>query len=149
MVWNREPRVVKHSTRPRRGCVASRAGRGESRRHVIGIGRSRIVRLVAGIAVSGRSRKNIVDVATRASHRNVRSGQRERRVVVVECRTRPACRGVAHGTVSGETGRHVGRIRGAGKVGLMATVAGRVGTRQAVIVVHMALLARQCRVCAR
>ena len=54
---------------------------------------------------------------------------------------------MADRALGGESRRHVPGIRGAGEVGLVATVTGRVGAGQVVVAVHMALLACQGRVC--
>ena len=89
VVWNREPRVVKHRARPRRCVMASRAGRGESSRQVVWICGACVIRLVAGITIGRGSHKDVIDVATCARDSDVRSGQREGRVVVIKDRARP------------------------------------------------------------
>ena len=141
VMGNGEPRMVKHRARPRGSVVAGSASCGESRRHVIGIGRPRIIHLMARVAIRRRSGENIIDVATAAGHRDVRAGQGKRRARVVEGRARPACRRVADGAVRGKPRRHMGRVRGSGKVSLMATVASGIGAGQVVVSIHMALLA--------
>ena len=52
------------------GCAS---GRPRSS-HVVGVGRSGEVRLVARVAIRRRSRKDVVDVATSAGHSCVRAG---------------------------------------------------------------------------
>ena len=117
---NREPGVIKGRSRPRRGVVAQPAGGGEGRRGVIWISSALIIRLVAGVAVRGRSRKLAVNVTTGAGHRGVRAGQREGCGVVVETRRSPGCRSVAHLALLREPGRGVIRIIGALEIFQMA-----------------------------
>jgi len=68
------------------GCrgVAGGAGCWPARSRVVGIRGTGVISLVAGVAVSRRSRKHVVDVAQDASHCGVRARKRERRVVVVK-----------------------------------------------------------------
>lgn len=84
-----EPCVVERRSSPYDGCVAGRTGGGESRRNVVRIGRACELRLVAGVAVSRRTGKHIVDVAAGAGNAYVRTGQWEGCVVVVEYGSRP------------------------------------------------------------
>lgn len=140
---NREPGMVEDCTRPGGRVVAALAGGGESGRHMIRIRRALIIHLVAGIAVCRRTREHVVDVATGAGNVDVRARQRERGVVVVEGSARPTRRVVADGTVGRKSSRRVTRVIGVLVVGLVATEASRVGTGQAEVVVHMALLALQ------
>lgn len=140
---NREPGMVEDCTRPGGRVVAALTGGGESGRHMIRIRRALIIHLVAGIAVCRRTREHVVDVATGAGNVDVRAGQRERGVVVVERSARPTRRVVADGTVGRKSSRRVTRVIGVLVVGLVATEASRVGAGQAEVVVHMALLALQ------
>ncbi len=110
---NREPSVIKGRPRPRCGVVAQRAGGGEGRRRVVGIGGALIIRLVTGEAVRGRSCKLPVDMATGAGHGGVRAGQREGRGVVIKARGSPGRRGVAHLALLREPRCRVVRIIGA------------------------------------
>jgi len=70
--------------KPCRRCMAGGAGCGPARGDVVGIGSACEIRLVARIAVSRCSREDVVDVTLIASDCNVRPGQREGRVVVIE-----------------------------------------------------------------
>lgn len=109
---NREPGVIKGGSCPRSGVVAQRAGGGEGRRGVVGISGALIIRLMAGVAVRGRSRKLAVNVATGAGHGGVRAGQREGCGVVVEARGRPGRRRMAHLTLLREPSCCVIRVIG-------------------------------------
>ncbi len=71
------------------GCVAGGACGGPPRRDVIGICGTGEIGLMAGVAVGRRTRENVVDMARGAGDGNVRPGQREGRVVVIECRSGP------------------------------------------------------------
>ena len=78
---------------------------------------------MAGIAVCRRTRKHIVDVARGTSHAGMETGQRERRVVVIErCAGPIRCR-VASVAGKREPGRRVGRIRRTHVKRMVATVA--------------------------
>ncbi len=54
---------------------------------MVGTCRAVVIRLMAGVAVSRRAREDVIDVARGAGNRDVRTGQWERRVVVIEYRT--------------------------------------------------------------
>src|SRR6185312_496213 len=71
------------------GGVAGGAGGWPARRGVIRIGGPGEVRLMAGIAIGGRTGKHVIDVACRASYGGVSTREREGSVVVVEGRARP------------------------------------------------------------
>jgi len=58
--------VIKDRSRPRRRCVAGCAGGWEARRHVIWIGGSCKVCLVAGVAIRRGPREHVVDMAASA-----------------------------------------------------------------------------------
>ena len=81
-----EPGVIECRARPCRGVVARLARGREAGGNVVRVGRARVQRFVARIAVRGSGGEVTVYMATGASHRGVRSGQRERCVVVVESR---------------------------------------------------------------
>src|ERR1700757_425262 len=91
-----EPGVTEGGALPARGGVAGRTRRGETDRHVVRIGRPRVVRLVASVAVGGQGRVVVVYVAACAAHRGMRTGQRERGVVVIKRCRRPGTRAVAY-----------------------------------------------------
>lgn len=88
----REERVVagrQGCGQPRGRSVARRTGSGPSRGYMVGICRPGEVRLMARVAGGRCSREYIVDVALDAIYRCVRARERERSVVVVECRPGP------------------------------------------------------------
>lgn len=136
-----EPCVVESGPQPTRGDMAGGARRREPRRHVIRIGCSGVVRLVASVAIRRQGRVIVVHVATRACHRGMRARQRERRVVVVKRRRRPGCGAVAHVALLRQTCRHVVRIGRPLEVLHVATHARRAG--QAVVAAQVALAALQ------
>ena len=119
---------------------------GPTSRNVVGIRCPRKVGSVAGVARRRGSREDVIDVAFHAIHRCVRARERERRVVVIECRSGPISRGVAGVACCRKSRRSMIRIRRAIPIGLMASVARR-GQRR-VIVVCVALRAGKCGVSA-
>jgi len=129
--------VIKGRTGPGGRRVANRARCRETCRHMIGVGSSGEILLVAGIAIRGRAHENVVDVALSAGHRLVRARQRERRLIVIENSTIPISGVVAYGTVGREIRRSVIRIGGPVKVFLVARVA--LGGNRLVVAVDMAL----------
>ena len=100
------------------GCrtVAERAACGKSRGDVIGVRGPRKVLLVARIAVCWRTREDVVDMARRTRNAYVCSGQRERRLVVVELGAVPCCCVVTGSAGRGEVRRNVVGIAGPGEV---------------------------------
>ena len=70
---------------------------------MIGIVCSGVIRLVTAIARSRKRGVVIVDMALRARHVDMRSRQRERRIVVIERRLRPGNRVMARFASRGET----------------------------------------------
>lgn len=104
--------MVEGGARPRSRVVAQRAGSGESRCQVVGIGGALIILLVAGVAVRRRVRVLAIDVAAGAGHSGVRAGQREAGGVVIEAGRNPRCRVVAHLALLREPGGRVVRIVG-------------------------------------
>jgi len=119
----REPRgsVIEGRTQPVGGGVALIARRRESGRHVVRIGRSVVVRLVAGIA--HRRASEIIwatlerrRVALRALQGRVEPGEGETCGRVIESRTQPVGRGMARLAGGGEISLHVARIGRAGVV---------------------------------
>ncbi len=135
----REEGVVRGRKRRGQPCcggVACGAGRGPSSRGVIGVCGPGKRCLVAGVAISGCTRKHIVDVARSAGDGSVGAGERERCVVVIEDRSRPRLCGMACGAGCGEARRYVIGIRRAGVVGLVAGVA--IGWNRCVVVIGVA-----------
>ena len=119
---------------------------GPARRYVIGIRRSGEVGSVAGVTRRRGPREYVIDMAFHAIHGCVRAGQREGRVVVIECRSGPRTRRVTGVASRRETRRDVIRIGRAIPVGLVAPIACR-GQRR-VVVVCVALRTGNCGVCA-
>lgn len=136
-----EPSVIESGSQPARGRMAGRTARWESRRYVIRIRRALVVHLVTAIAVGGDSGVVFVHVATCTRHGGVRTGQRERSVVMVEGGRSPCRRAVAHIALLWEPGGNMIRIRRSGKVGEVARHACRV--RQAVVRRSVTLAALQ------
>ena len=127
------------SRNPGRCSMASCAGGGPASRDVIRVCGSREIRLMAGVASGGGSCKDVVDVAFDAVHGDVRAGERERSVVVIERCSGPGSRGVA-GIASGwEACRCVSRIGGSVPIRRMASVTG--SGQSCVVVIHVALCA--------
>ena len=71
----REPRVVERGAGPRGGVVAggARGGEDRGRRLMNGTGRPVVIGRMTAITIGGRAGKYVVDVATRAGHREVRA----------------------------------------------------------------------------
>ena len=119
--------------------MAGRAGGRETGRDVIGIIGLLIFRLVAPVTVGGQSCVVVVHMAICALDAYVLSRQRECRIVVIECRGRPACGAVAHIALLRETNRNMVRVVGLLEVGQMATDACRIG--DVVVVIDVTLTA--------
>lgn len=100
---------------------------------------ARKVSLVASVARRGQSCVVIVHMALSASHGDVRAGQRERGVVVIEGRVRPRCGVVAGSARCRKTRRNVIWIVGIRVICRVAGIA--ISRHRCVIVVHMALCA--------
>ncbi len=136
-------RVIERRIRPRARIVAVLTGSGEELR-LRGVARvcaGVVIRLMTADAGGRQSRVVVVYVAVCAFARrhHVRSGQRERGVVVVERRIRPRHRVMAHGACCREAGRGVRGIIGRGVILLVARVAK--GAIQRVVVVDVAIRA--------
>src|SRR3989442_14329838 len=104
--------------------------------------RVRRVVVVGDVAVGAggpQARKLAVDVAGRATHRDVEPGQREVGLRVIKLRTEPLRGGMTDGAVGRETRRLVVRVRGVVVVGDVAVGAG--GPRARELPVDVALLA--------
>ena len=143
-------RVIEGSVAPGRGVMALLASRWEVRLHVIRIGRSVEIRLVAADAcgVCAGQIVIVVYVALCASHGRVSTSQRETGRRVIECCSRPRCGGVALLTRLRESRCHVVRIRRSLEVLQVTTDASRIGAGQVVVAIHVALRALQRRVSA-
>jgi hypothetical protein len=141
-VIGREISVIKGRTRPRSRGVTRRTSRGEASRFVIRIRGVVVVHRMAAVAIRRKSRVVVVHVAKGAGHGGMRSGQRERGVVVIKAGARPVGRAVAD--VASGREADLGVIRGVGVVvvGLMAADAGGIGAGQLVVAIHVALLTR-------
>ena len=138
---NREPGVIEGGTRPRGGVVAQRAGGGERRRDVVGVGGALVILLVAGVAGRGRVCVLPVDMATGAGHGGVRPGQGEAGGVVIEAGRNPGCGAVAHLALLREAR---GRVIGIIGVLKILQVAGDTGRAQVgELPIRMAALALQ------
>jgi len=134
-----EPGVVKRRSGPGCGCVACCAGSGKSRSQVIGILNSRVIRLMARVAIGRNGGVVVGDMAGSAGHRSVGAGQRERCCRVIESRTGPVSRAVAKGTVHREACLHVIGICGLVEIRQVAAVA--VSRHRGVVIIHVALRA--------
>jgi len=98
-----EPGVIEGRSQPAGCVVASGTGCRKSCGRVVGIIGSRVIRLVARIAIRGQAGVVVVHVALSAGNLKVESGQRERRVVVIEARRNPRGGVMAHITLLRET----------------------------------------------
>ncbi len=137
-VVDREVRVIESRSCPSRRGMASRARSRETRRCVIRIRRAVVVRLVATHARCRQRRVVVVHVAIGAGHGRVRTGQRERRRVVIERRSAPVCCAVAGIARRRETYLRVVGIGRRSVVLLVARHARSVRARQSVVAVHVA-----------
>ncbi len=131
--------VIELRALPLRGRVAHCAILGETRRHVVRIGRRVVIRQVAAIASGQRTGILAVDMALRALRVRVRPGQRELRLGVIELRARPLRGRVADRAVLREARRGVIGIGGRVVIGQVAALAG--GQRAGILAVDMALRA--------
>ncbi len=86
---DREPGVVERCSRPCSGRVTRQTGCREVCCYVVRVAHSRVVSLVARVAVSGRSGEDIVHVTLGAGNVDVCSGEGERRFAVIESRWSP------------------------------------------------------------
>ncbi len=120
---------------------------GESGGNVIGICSPGVIRLVARVAVRGRTREHVIDVARRAGYGNVRPGQRERGLIVIEHRSIPRRCVVAGFAGRGESRRDVIGIRGPGVIRLVAGVA--ISRHRCVVVIGVAQRASHSGMSAR
>jgi len=102
-VIGREPGVIEGRSQPAGCVVASGTRRRKSCRRVVRIIGSRVIRLVARIAIRGQAGVVVVHVALSAGNLRVESGQRERRVVVIEARRNPRDGVMAHIALLRET----------------------------------------------
>ena len=136
-------RMVEIRAHPCSRGVALLASLREARLHVIRIGRALEIFQMAADAsrICARQVVVIVDVATRAGNRCVRSGQRKSGGGVVKGRAIPRSRGVTLLASLRKSGTDVVRIGRALKIFQVAADAGRVRAGQVVVAVHVALSA--------
>lgn len=132
-----EPSVIENGAQPTCGRMAGGAGRGETSGDVVGIIGSLIVGFVTAVAVGRQSGVVVVYVTVGAGDAGVRTGQRERRVVVIEGRWGPCGGAVADVALLREADRNVIRIGRTLEVFEVAANAG--GRGQIVVAVGMAL----------
>ncbi len=144
---HREVGVIPVRRDPRGCVVAGRAGRRESRRRVVRIGRACVISLVAGIAVRRQGGVVVVNVATGAGNGYMCSRQREWRVVVIEAGRNPGRRVVANIALLREADRNVIRVGGA--LEIFEVAAHACGAREVIVVVNMARGARSRRMRSR
>ena len=127
--------------RPPRRRMACCASCWPTRCRVIGVRGAGVVRLVTGVAVRRCTGKDIIDMALVAGDIDMGPGERERRVVVIECRPCPRCRGMACRAGCRKAGRGMSGIGGAVVIRL---VAADTGSRQGrIVAVRVALRALQ------
>jgi|SRR6516162_1964726 len=107
--------------------MANRAGGRESRRDVIRVVGSRVLGLMAAIAVGGNRSVVVLEMTIRARHRGMRPRQREDGVVVIERRRAPGGGAMAHVALLREVYRRVVRIVRCRIVSQVARYAGGVG----------------------
>ena len=107
---NGEPGMVERCASPCRGVVASLAGCGKRRGHMIRTGGSRVLRFVTGQAVRGRPRVASANVTVRACNRRMCSGQWKHCLAVIENRRHPRQRVVADLAISGKTTGYMVRV---------------------------------------
>lgn len=135
--------VIEGAIPPVRRGVTLVARGGEPCLDVIRIRGSVVVSLVAVHAGAAGELVIVVDVALRALQRNMRAGQRKTCRCMVERRIGPVGGAVTSLTAGGETGGGMRRIIRGVVVVLVAADASRIGAGQAVITIHVALLALQ------
>ena len=115
--------MVEDGSRPTRGIVATLASGWESSLGVIRIGCALIILSMTGVAIGGGSSELAIDVAEVAGDADMRAGQRERSLRMIEIGTRPTGGVVAGGAIGGKTCLHVIRIGGALEILGVAAVA--------------------------
>ena len=141
-VIDREPSVIKRGTGPGRGGVTRLAGGRKTRRDVVWIVRALVVSLMARVTVCRDCRVVIVYVTAGAGHRSVRPGQRERRVVVVECGVGPGNHVMARVASSREAQSHM--IHGSARIVVIGLLTcDTLRAAQFVVVIDVALRALQ------
>lgn len=88
--------------------------------HVIGIGGTLIIRLVAREAILGRAGEAAIDMAQAAFYRRVRAEQRKTGAIVIKTRGTPGMVLMAKLAILGKIAGHMIRIRSALEIRLMA-----------------------------
>ena len=96
--------MIKGRGCPRRGAVAQSAIGRESRADVIRIGGAGEILGVARIAIGRNGREVVIHVARGTGHGNVRAGQREDGLVMVEDCAAPVRGGVTNLAIGREAG---------------------------------------------
>ncbi|SRR6266567_3095721 len=126
--------MIEGRRNPAAGGVAYRAVSGKAGCYVIGVFGGGEIRLMARIAIAGSARESVVGVALRAGNVDMHSSERIAGVGgVVELRSEPACRAVAHRAIVGQAGGNVRRVIGRDKILLMARIAGGWGALEPVV----------------
>ena len=109
---NWEPGMVECCASPGCSVVASLAGCGKRRGHVVRTGRSRVLRFVTGQAIRGRARVASANVTVGTCNCRMCSSQWKHCLAVIENRRYPRQCVVADLAVSGKTAGHVVRVCG-------------------------------------
>ena len=104
--------MVKGSTKPLNGVVASGAIRGEARRGMLGLCCCLILCRVAGEAILWGPRIGVVHMTLGTTRLHVRTRQRERRQVVIDGCSEPLARVVALAAFGGIAGSFMCGLRG-------------------------------------
>jgi len=112
--------VAEGSAVPGSGRMAYGAVLREARRRMIGIRHRRILFLMTGVAVLGRSPIHAADMAAGTSYRGMSAGQGKGRRAVVEVRRGPGSRRVADGTILRQSRSLVVGVAGGVVLGQMA-----------------------------
>ncbi len=103
--------MVEYRTAPSGGGVARGARRRKSSGHVVRIGDTCEISLVARVTVGWRTGVLPAYMTARALHVDVRPSQRKCRLVVIEIRGRPGGGAVTHFAGLRESRSHVIRVR--------------------------------------
>lgn len=139
--------VVKAGVAPVGGRVALLAGLRHVGLHVIRVGCPFVILQVAGDASRAGEVVIVVHVTLRALQGQVRAGQREAGVVVIERRIRPGRGVVALLASLRKSLLRMVRVAGVVVIGQVAADAGRVGAGQRVVSVHVALGTQHAGMC--
>lgn len=110
--WEHRLTVIENRRHPRCRVVAHLAIRGETAGHVVGVCCFLEIRQVTRHASGAEPDEYTVGMARAARQRNVRAGQRERRLGMLKAGAQPVRGAVTYGTICGKARRHMVRIRG-------------------------------------